>query len=227
MSSPFEVTATTIKEGEYKLAPAGAQPAVCIGVIDLGIKGAEYDNGKTEWVRRVYLMFELTEDEERNVIGKEFTLKFSDKAKLREFVTMWRGGVDFPDKEKFSVDKLKGQPCVLNIKHTKANKKDRSGKPVTRTYANIEGVSKPMKGVVVPPPEREPFVWFIGGDSDLMDQDWFPRLYGEKLVDVIAEGKRNLLKKERGEKPPSSKDSASDFAGSSEGEGIPEGDVPF
>lgn len=225
--SPFELTATTAMDpSKFPVPPAGAQVAVCIGIIDLGADGATYDNGKSEWVRRVYFLFELTGSQGREVVGKDFTLKFSSKAKLREFVTNWRNGQEIPEGSKFNITVLVGKPCVLTIKHT-----TKQGKDGPRTYAGISGISYPIQGVVVPGPTRcAPFVWSVG-QPDFPAYDWLPRIWGEKVHDVIAEGKRNLAKQAAGEKPPAKGANGQAAAGEDydhgQEESIPEGSVPF
>lgn len=121
-------------------APEGLHRAVCVDVIDMGMQ-------PTPWgeKHKVKLIWEV---EAEDVNGKRFqvrqtyTLSLNEKAKLSEHLESWRGK-KFTDDERiegFDLDKLKGLNCQLQLIHNTSQDKK-------RTYANIQAIIAPVKGV--------------------------------------------------------------------------------
>ena len=155
----------TVKEtGGGGSAPieAGSYPARCVGVVDLGIQHNDFNNKDQEKVR---LIFELPtervqvdgEDKPR-WLSKPYTASLHEKATLRKDLDAWRG-------KPFTAEELAGfdlksvinAPCLLTVVH----KESKNG----GTYANIGGISKPMKGMEVPPLENDPILFDMDADD--------------------------------------------------------------
>src|SRR5262245_33714792 len=145
-----------------EVPPAGPQLAVCVALIDLGTHTEEVKDKdgavKQKDFHKIYVAFELTActvtgTSRSHVLGKAFNHTFASNSALRKFIESWRGK-KFTDGERFDVRKLLGQTCMLTIKNT-------AGKD--RTFADIDGVSLPMRGpdgkpLQPPPPTRDPFI---------------------------------------------------------------------
>ena len=155
----------TVKEtGGGGAAPieAGAYPARCVGVVDLGIQHNDFNNKDQEKVR---LIFELPtervqvdgEDKPR-WLSKPYTASLHEKATLRKDLDAWRGR-PFTQEELagFDLKNVLGAPCILTV----VNAEGKNG----GLYAKISGISKPMKGMEVPPLEN-PMILF---DMDAED----------------------------------------------------------
>lgn len=134
------------KGSDFTPAPAGSHLARCISVISLGTQPSEiYDD-----TFKVMLAWELPNEtiavngeSKPMVISKDYTLSLNKKAKLREHLEAWRGKAFTAEElQGFAVEKVLGQPCLLNIVH----KVSGNGK----TYANVAGVSGVPKGMTCP-----------------------------------------------------------------------------
>src|SRR6516225_4729802 len=127
--------------GDFKPHVEGIHPAVCVDVIDLGLVETEFQ-GEKRLVNKVRLFFETEQKNEEGkncVISKTFTASLHPKAKLADFLAKWRGRPVVPG-ESIDLQKLIGANCTLVISHQK--------NMVGRTYASIDAVSKPTKGLV-------------------------------------------------------------------------------
>src|SRR5271165_6927494 len=105
----FKARATS--GGQSGLLPAaGTHPAVLVALIGLGTHHKEY-KGSGYDPEMIYLVWELTAEEGRPLIGRDFTLSLGKKAKLREFLERWRGK-SFSDGEEFEIEKVLGKGCL-------------------------------------------------------------------------------------------------------------------
>jgi len=126
---------------------AGTHPAVCVAIIDIGEQFNE-KYGKRQ--RKVIIQWEIT-DETITVDGKEvnrtmsqtYTMSLSERSTLYRDLIAWRGK-PFTDEELagFDLNKILGVPCLLTVTHIEKN---------GNTYANIAGIAKAMKGMVIKP----------------------------------------------------------------------------
>ena len=135
-------------------APQGVHRAVCCDVIDLGEQDTKF--GRKHKVRIVW----ETEEEnpstrERYQVRSTYTLSLNEKSSLSRDLESWRGR-KFTDEERrkgFDLSSLIGSNCQLQVIHNESSN--------GRTYANIQTVIPPQKGVdaLVPrdynPSERE------------------------------------------------------------------------
>lgn len=125
-------------ESTYTPAPEGQFQAVCCDVIDLGmVENKTY--GKLE--HKVAIVFQL-EDETgaRHEVAARFTVSMHEKARLRQFLSQWRGKsyTDDEAKQGTPLHKLEGQNAFVQIEHQLGG----NGK----TYANIASIMRPPKG---------------------------------------------------------------------------------
>lgn len=160
----------------YVLCPEGTHPAVCVAVVDLGTQtptGKFADQGPK---RKVFLVWELTEEPTRPLIGKDFTASLNEKATLRKWIENW--GKKFGD-EDFDVDTLAGKPCLLTIAHTGSGEK---------TYHNATAIAAPMKGQKIKPAQVEPFTFDLEDGEPFRGPAWdLPYWYGRSIEEVVSE----------------------------------------
>lgn len=138
---------------DFEPIEAGTYAARCISMIEIGTI-TEYFQNEEKRQKKVRITWELPTElkvfKEENgpqpyVVSKEFTLSMHEKATLRHYLEGWRGQA-FTEQEAraFDIEALLGKPCMLSITHKVSQK---NGK----TYADISGVSKLMKGMECPP----------------------------------------------------------------------------
>jgi len=108
----------------FKPVPAGAHPAICIWMVDLGLQSGPY---KTR--HQVYMKFEIPGERmkvERDgvevdmpmTIGAYYTVSLSRKSNLRSDLEGWRG-VPFTEQEAkgFDITKVLGKHCTVVVQH--------------------------------------------------------------------------------------------------------------
>jgi hypothetical protein len=132
--------------GDFTPPPAGTYPAICYRFIDLGTQTSNFQ-GETKHQRKVMISWEITDEELRMDDGRPFTVNqrytwsMHEKSTLRKTLESWRGkpfeDADFGEGG-FDTKNLLGAPCLMSIMQV-----TKDGK----TYANITGVSKLMKGL--------------------------------------------------------------------------------
>ena len=125
-------------------APAGAHPAVCCDVVDLGDITIEYQ-GKAKTQHKIKIVWQIEElraDGHPHQIRKQYTLSLHDKASLRKDLEAWRRK-QFTEEELrgFDVEQLLDKPCLLNVIHREAN---------GNTYANVSAIMRLPKGMTAP-----------------------------------------------------------------------------
>jgi len=126
----------------YTPAPEGQWQAVCADVVDLGERVESYQGGTPKLVKKVAIVFQLSELNPDT--GRPFepfsekTLAFGTSAGLRKFLSQWRGKA-YSDAEAaagISLAKLVGVNAIIQIEH----KISQSG----RTYAKVSNIMPPM-----------------------------------------------------------------------------------
>lgn len=136
-------------ESQFQPHPEGQFAAVCVDVIDLGVRWEQFPGSPGKESHKVALVFATGE---RNVeggtlhdIGQEFTASVHEKAKLRQFLEAWRGK-KYEDKALretgLPLDKLAGQGAYVSIVHEQSK--------AGRTYARIGSIMPLPKGVAKP-----------------------------------------------------------------------------
>ena len=139
-------------ESTFEILDEGTHAAVCTWIVDIGPQEVEWQ-GEKKIQNKVKLRFEVpaervkwtdkdgADHEGPKVIWATYTSSLAEKAKLRAHLESWRGRA-FTDEELmgFDLKNVLGKPCMLSVIHRQANGK---------TYANITGISKLMKGLAV------------------------------------------------------------------------------
>jgi hypothetical protein len=161
--------------------PDGVYQAVTIGVIDLG---TQYDAKWDKHDKKVMLMWEIPElrikfeKEGKEIDGaivrsKTYTQSIGQKSNLYKDLTSWRGKA-FTKEElmEFSVEKLMGVNCMLQIINTVS---DKDG----QTYSNISAVLPLYKGVPQIKPEINTFYFSFTDDMEVPDN--IPEWIKEKI----------------------------------------------
>lgn len=145
-------------EPKYPLAPEGTFQAVCVDEIDLGKVTSTY--GGEERVRNmVRLVWQIDQEMDddtadkfqmtrgsRFIAKQDYTASLDEKAKLRKHLQSWRGRAFSPQELLgFDMEQVVGVPCLLAVVHAPGKKGG--------TFANIEAVMKPPKGMASMKPE--------------------------------------------------------------------------
>lgn len=123
-------------------APEGVHQAVCVDVIDLGMKPNPFKPGSEQHkIDIAWQIGELRDDGKRFVVYKRYTLSLNEKATLRHDLESWRGRVFTRDEEMgFDVETIIGANCLINVQH----KRSADG---TKTFANVMSVMPLIKGM--------------------------------------------------------------------------------
>lgn len=143
---------------DFKQLEPGTYAAVCDMVVNIGVQQFEFQD-EVKNIEQLYLRFEIPserleytdkEGHEQNkpmVIGTILTNSLHEKAKLRHFLDSWRGKA-FTESElqQFDLSTILGKSCILTVVKRTGN----NGK----TYANIAGIGRLMKGVAEPKAEN-------------------------------------------------------------------------
>jgi hypothetical protein len=121
-----------VKKTNFTPAPEGVFPAVCVDVVDLGLKPSQY--GLKPRMKIVWEIEPTMENGKRFVIQKHYTPSLADKSILTKDLKSWRGRA-FTAEELagFDLEKVVGAPCQLVISH---DEKDGT------IYANVMTILK-------------------------------------------------------------------------------------
>ena len=132
--------------GTFVPAPAGAQAAVCVDVVDNGlIKNDRFKNedGTDKWQHKITVVWESSEKMDSGkpfLIQKRYTLSLGEKATLRHDLESWRGKPFTQDElDGFDVERLIGVSALLNVVHKAGSKGG--------TFANVAAVSPLIRGM--------------------------------------------------------------------------------
>lgn len=174
----LKTKATSSKDFDAELAPAGQHVAVCIAVIDLGTHTETFQGQDPKDAHKIFLAWELTAESTRPVVGMGFTLSLHTKSKLRAWLKNWSGGKDLSDGQEFDVTKLAGLACQLTIEHKQSG---------DRTFSNIANLTGLAKGMNAPKAEKPTVIFDIDGGKTPAFEDWMPRLYGKTVEEWILE----------------------------------------
>lgn len=119
-------------ESKFTPAPEGLHQAVCVDVVDLGLKETQWGE-KHKVEIRWQLEAENTDTGERFVVRAWYTLSLSEKAKLRQQLETWRGRKFSAEELKgFDLEKLIGANCQLQIVHNLSDE--------GKVYANVQAI---------------------------------------------------------------------------------------
>jgi len=117
--------------------PEGIFAAVCVDVIDLGLRRVEY-RGEEKVVPKLRIIFE-TDDGETRWLSRSATASLHPKSRLAELLGKWRGKPFLPGEE-FDTRNLIGASATLVV--SQQARMDGTG-----MYANIDAISRPTRKV--------------------------------------------------------------------------------
>lgn len=174
------------EEGTWEPPPAENQPAMLVGILDLGTHKSEYQ-GEEKDRAVVYLVWELTSAPKsgmtgNHTIGQIFTNSFHKKAGLRQMIEKHIKR-PIPDGEVFDLRELFKLPWFLDVVTKEIT--TRAGEQ--RTVANINAISTPPRGVTVPPATIAPLYWEFDPRHPLPNQSWLPLIYGKTVAQKLQE----------------------------------------
>ncbi len=134
------IIATAGDSKSFTPAPEGTHHAVCVDVIDLGLKDNTFKPGtKQHKINLAWQINELRDDGKRFLVYKRYTLSLNEKATLRHDLESWRGRAFTRDEELgFDVETVIGANCLVNVQHNVVKDK---------TYANVKSVMPLLKGM--------------------------------------------------------------------------------
>ena len=165
---------------EFKIPSEGPTVGTVYRIIDLGSQAVEY-KGESKVVKQVVLFFELpnemTDDGRPLSISRVYTASLGEKSALRPVV---RDLTQKPVPENFNgfdLSCLIGCSGVIDIVH-------RPSKDGSKMYANVQSISKIMKGTSIPPMHNEPLVFDLD-PSKYSDETFnkLPEYYRKKIQD--------------------------------------------
>lgn len=193
---------------EHFVIPAGTYAARLYAVVDLGHQWTQFQDKPGKWSHQVYVGFEIpeltfeSENKETGekvvkprVIGRQYTLSYYKDSRLKTLVQALIGRAmtdDEQNKTGYPLETLAGQPCLLSVVHKPGT---RDGQPVT--YANMDSVVAPPKGLVVPEQYNPMLIYCIDDDPN---KEVYGRLY-QWLQDKIAKS-REFAPEPEAEEPP-------------------------
>lgn len=132
-------------KSNFKPAPEGLHPAVCVDVWDIWTEQRREDWGgglqdKTRIVWQIDRTYTDDNGKERIFeVSQMYTASLHEKAKLRQHLESWRGR-KFTDEELegFELEKLIGINCQVQVIHNISSQGD--------TFANVQTIVPALKG---------------------------------------------------------------------------------
>ena len=157
----------------FKQPPADTHAARCYRLVDLGTQRGTYQ-GEPTVRNQVMISWELPDalmDDGRPFVVSAFlTNSLGEKAKLRAWLTSWRGREFTADElKKFDLQNILGAPALVTIVHNDKGK------------AVVTQVTKVPKGMTVPPAVNPSFAFWL----DEFDLEKF---------DSLPDGIKNIIK---------------------------------
>lgn len=159
---------TVNKDNEYEVCEAGAYPARCVHVIELGTQKNEY-LGEVKFRKELMIVWELSELMQD---GRPFTVNWrgtntlNEKSKLYSLLTSWRGK-PFTSEElqRFELKNILDKCCMINISKETA----KSGKE----YNKVISVMPLPKGMTCHERYNEIIDFGIeDANTELFDKIW-------------------------------------------------------
>ena len=173
---------------------AGSHIARCYSVIDLGTQSGDYKGDPYE-LRKIYVTWELPGimkefdgEMKPQVIGKEYTLSFGEKANLQKDLTSWFAGNEMDGDMQSWLDRLQGKACMLNVIH----KTSAAG----NVYAKITAITPLPNGIECGDQFNPDFSFELAIKFDNDKFDKIPKFLQEK---IIESPEYETLTKARGE----------------------------
>lgn len=134
------IIATAGESKNFTPAPEGTHQAVCVDVIDRGMKPNAFKAGALQ--RKIDVAWQIDEardDGKRFVVYKRYTLSLHEKSNLRKDLESWRGkAFTLAEEMGFDVETVIGANCLINVQHHEGN---------DRTFANVVSVMPLIRGM--------------------------------------------------------------------------------
>lgn len=187
--NPLKGKAKADGGGDFKaeVPSVDTHDARVVAMIDLGTQMESFGGEEPKPRRQFFIAYELDEETSvkgvNHVVGVRYTLSFHEKATLRKLAeAILNDGQKFPPDHDVDYGALLGQPCSVQISH-----KQGTGEKSDRKYVvvgTISAIPKKRRDQVFKP-RRAPVLWLVGEDRAKLP-DYLPRIYGEKVEDVIG-----------------------------------------
>jgi hypothetical protein len=105
------------RNGDFNPAPEGLHRAVCVDVIDLGVRDSQW--GPKHQIVLVWEIDALRDDGAPHQVRAIFSASLHEKSKLYGVLKSWRGRAFTPQElAGFDMEKVIGAPCRVVISHT-------------------------------------------------------------------------------------------------------------
>lgn len=141
----FQPDDIILSKPKRELHPAGSFAALCVDLIDLGMRVQEYQ-GKTSASQSCVLVFGTGETDSKGFElfpFREFNVSMGTRSKLRAFLETWRGkAFSAEEAQGFALKALVGKPAMLTVAHATSK--------AGNDYSKLE-VAAPMPKGMLPP----------------------------------------------------------------------------
>lgn len=129
-----------------ELHPAGTFPAMCVDLIDLGMKVSDFQGQKSASQSCVFV-FSTGETNSQGYAffpHREINVSLNPKSTLYKFLSAWRGRpIDPKEAQDFELRQFVGKPALISIQHATS----KAGNP----RAEISSIMPLAKGMALPP----------------------------------------------------------------------------
>lgn len=146
--------------------PKGNHLAICCGLIEMGTQHDTW-KGEEKVMRKIRILWEVPkfrikfqdkrtgrEVEKPAWVGQDYTLSFSDKAKLRPVVEAH--GIEIPEKGAVPLERMIGVGVQIKITHNESEDGSQ--------WEHVDTVAGLLEGTPVPALEAEPLLYQILDD---------------------------------------------------------------
>lgn len=169
ISAPKQSNFTPIQDGTYL--------GVCCMIVDLGMI---YNETYKKSQRKVMIGWQLPDEQievngkmEPRVVTNRYTATLGQQGNLYRDLITWRGQEFTPEElDAFNLANIIGKSCLLTITNSKAA----DGK----TYTNVSGVARLMKGMEKGELKGEPLIFDLDS-ATLDDVDNLPHWIGDQV----------------------------------------------
>ena len=184
-------------KGDFTPAPAGNHPAVCVGIVDIGMQFKEYSGKVThEMIVLWELPYEINEADETLpvTISKFYTVSLYEMSNLYQDLTSWRGRAFTGDElAGFDLSNIINAACLLNVVHEPTQ----SGV----IKAKVKGITPLPKGMEKPQHRTQKLICFNMEESSLEDYEALPswlKKFVDKAQNKIAFDSRTMRPNQSG-----------------------------
>ena len=174
----------TKSQGAFVLVPEGSHPAQVIGVGFLGFYERVFQN-RLKRSEIVGLQYELLEPDASDgrylAITEELTFSTHERS---TFSKRLRALLGKEPEDGFEYSNLLKRPCIITVVHRDWQES---------TFANVENVSPPIKGIKVSEPSITPFLFDIEEASSPEEHERLPGKWRKMLERRVGLGARTSV----------------------------------